>query len=424
MKYTFAAALFAIGLLLTACSSSKGDDIAEEEVTGTVEARDFKEETFDVSKMAQLELDNINGNISFKTGKPGQVIVRATRVARGDDAEEAQSRLGTMSVEIKRNGDAISVVADVGTIKGSKKPAWAGKRVDFLVVAQEDISVKLTNGAGAITVAGITGGVSITAGNIKASLSNIRGGVSVVSQSGAVIVDGASGPSKFESRDASFSIARLSSPSLSIASSADIIIKDTQVEGDIAAKSASGKLSLQRLKGRNIKAEVGPGTVELTDVTADKGITVEAHEGRVYINRVNSELLKVVNTSGNMDLAEVQGGVELTTDSGRISLSKVTPSSLVVRGGAGNVALNGQLPQVGEGSVKTTSGAISVTVPRESSLALDATTKGGKISVDPKFGLALQDSSAGRVIGMANGGTMQLTLVSESGNINVGTGQR
>jgi len=418
-----AAALFTIGLLLAACSSSERGDVTEEEVTGTVEARDFKEETFNVGRMAQLELQNINGNITLKTGKSGQVIVRATRQARGNDAEEARSRLDTMSVDLQGKGDAISVAADVGTIKGSKKPAWAGKRVDLLVITQEDTAVRLTDGAGSITIAGITGGVSISAGTIKASLSNIRGGVSVVTQSGVVIVDGASGPAKFESRDASFSIARLSSPSLSITSSADITIKDTQVEGDIAVKSTSGKLSLQRLKGRSIKAEVGPGNIEVTDATADKGITLEAHEGRVYVNRVNSELLKIVTSSGNIDLTEVQGGLELTTDNGRIGLFKVMPSSLVVKGGAGNVALNGQLPQVGEGRVRTTSGAISVTVPRETSLALDATTKGGKISVDPKFGLVLQDSSAGRVRGMTNGGTMQLTLVSESGNISVGTGQ-
>jgi len=419
----FTVAVLTIGILLFGCSPAKTSTTPPAlETPGAAEAMDSQTETYNLVGAAQIELKNIRGTINLKTGAPGQITISAVKVGQGKNANEARGRLAPMTVSFEDNGNTISVIADPGG--GSSKSAWTGKQVELSIVAQEDTALKLTDGAGLVKLAGITGGVDIAGGAITVNLSNIRGGVSIAVQGGSVQLDGIGGDSKVSSQGAPISITRLSSSSLSVTSDTNISIRDTQVDGDTTVKSVSGKLSLLRLKTGAISADAGKGSLEMAETTADHGITVQATDGRVYVNRVNSELLKVTTTGGEMDVSEVQGGVELATVNGQIALSKASPSSVTVKGGAGDVTVEGQLPQPGETSVTTKSGHISVTVPRETSFALEAITKMGKVTVDPRFGLTGSGGSKGQVNGIVGGGLLHLALTSDSGNITIQTGQR
>lgn len=421
--YSIAAALLTVGTLLLGCSPAETADPPVSETPGPVEARDYQDETFDLAGAAQLELKNINGSITLKTGKPGQVSISATRVGTGNDAGEAKNRLASLAASIRNQGNSISVVA--GASSNSGKFSWSGKYVDVTIVAQENTSFKLTDGGGTIKIAGITGGVDIAGGRATVNLSNIKGGVTVAMKGGSVLIDGASGPTRIDAQDAPVSVVRLSSPSLAVTSTADISIKDTQVDGEASVMAISGKVSLLRLKAGDITADAGAGSLDIVETTADHAITVQARDGRVYASRVNSGLLKVTTTGGEIAMLEIQGGVELATTGGKIGLSRATPSSLEVKGGAGDVSMDGQFAEPVEASIATKAGHISITVPRETSLALEAATRSGKVTIDPKFGLvAATGSPAGQVKGTLGAGLVHLALSSESGNISVQTGQR
>ncbi|MBI4320639.1 MAG: DUF4097 family beta strand repeat protein [Chloroflexi bacterium] len=401
-----------------------GSGAPAQEEKGLVETNETIEQEFELSGGATLDFRNVDGDLSITTGKPGHIALSAIKRARGADWDEAKRNLGNTAVDIERKGDTI-VITRRASSGGSwlSRSAPASGHVDYHLVVQEEVGVRVTGATGSIRIDGIKQGISIVGTRLNAGLTNIRGGISIKSEAGSIRVSGASGEMKFESKTAQVSVEKASGPSLTIATTAEVTVKDAEIGGDVLVKSTSGNVTLQRLHARNIDADVKDGTTKVSEATADGTFTIQGSDKKVSIARAQAGTLRVATTSGDLELQEVQGGLDLKTQGGKVNVRRVTPTWLRVVAGANPVLYAGQLPDGGEHSILTTSGAISVFIARESSIRLDASTESGAITVNDQIPLEASVRSATHVQGTANGGRATVTLATSSGDIEIEVGE-
>ena len=157
------------------------------------------------------------------------------------------------------------------------------------------------------------------------------------------------------------------------------------------------------------------GQISVTDSTATD-MDLAAQAGKINVDRAAADNLHLATTSGPLNLDQTQGNLDLKTQSGAVTMTKVGTTGLRIAAGSGNVSFYGQLPQAGRQTIQTSSGSISIYVIKESAFQLEASTT-GSLTVKPPFVLDQADQKSGHWRGVINQGVMQLALTSTSGNI-------
>ena len=423
MRKIVLTALVVVGASFFVTWGALGSDTESDgQSEGNVETNEVIEQSFDVTGGVLLDFRGLRGSLVVRSGKPGQVSLSATKRARGADYEEARRNLEKVKVDIKQSNNAIVITGGAGSTGGwFRRPAANKYQVDYDLTVQEDIGVRVSDAEGSIRIADIRQGVNVVGTKVNASFTNVQGGISVRSETGSIRASAADGDLRFEAKTAPVFVEKVSGPGLTINSGADITVRDAEIRGDLVIRATSGNVIMQRLRARTISADVRTGTTKITEATADGTFTVLANDGKITVNRAQAATFQA--TGGDIDLVEVQGGIDLKTRAGKVNLRRVTPTLFRVAAGSGDVIFSGQLPDGGENSIRTSSGTISIFVSKESSLSLDASTETGSITIDEQMPLEGGAQSDKLVRGAVNGGRASVVLATASGNIEVGVGE-
>lgn len=127
----------------------------------------------------------------------------------------------------------------------------------------------------------------------------------------------------------------------------------------------------------------------------------------------------VSNTNGTIELSQVTGSIELDTTNGRIEVERCAGS---IDASTTNGSIHAELVRVAKGQplrFDTTNGRISVTLPRDAAIDVDAGTTNGSISTD--LPIVTMDKDRNSLRGTINGGGTRLRARTTNGGIEIKT---
>jgi hypothetical protein len=150
--------------------------------------------TFAVQGEPRVMVTNPAGSVTFAPGEDGEVRIVATSRARDRTEDDARRALGTISLDLSQDSEAIHVVAHFNG-QGSAWPG-ASRLIDLLVTVPVNTSAAVRQSAGDTTVGALTGPLSlhVDAGNVHVAGATIEGSSVVQVGAGNISMDGALTP--------------------------------------------------------------------------------------------------------------------------------------------------------------------------------------------------------------------------------------
>lgn len=141
-------------------------------------------------------------------------------------------------------------------------------------------------------------------------------------------------------------------------------IRARGVEGRFTARTGSGRIFVENLKGERAQMSTGSGSVELLSVSASE-LRVGTGSGSVEGRDVTSERFDASTGSGGIRLDDVSApDIRASTGSGSVRLDlKTSPRDLTARTGSGSVTLRLPTNADAEVDIRTGSGGISTDFP-------------------------------------------------------------
>jgi hypothetical protein len=147
--------------------------------------------TFAVQGAPQVVVTNPAGSVTFAPGEDSAVRIEATSRARDRTEDDARKALGSITLDLRQDGDIVSVVARFNG-RGSAWPG-AARLVDLLITVPVRTGVMVNQSAGDATVGALTGPLSlhVDAGNIHMTDATFTNNSQVQVGAGNVSIDGA-----------------------------------------------------------------------------------------------------------------------------------------------------------------------------------------------------------------------------------------
>jgi DUF4097 and DUF4098 domain-containing protein YvlB len=298
MKHGITGLASAVLIALTAVSALAAGGRVDREEKHSVSAAGKKE----------LSVKNPRGR-TVVVGKDGLVDVSivVTRSARGRDAEDANSLLDRLEVQIEERGDRVCVeTRDDGSrdrgiwsyVKGDHRSAWVdytievphGFRVSASTTSGEvrisniggDAEVSATSGDIDVRAIGGNAAISVTSGNVEAA--EIGGDMELSATSGDVTIDKVGGKLKLDGTSGDFNVSRVGGDATVRLSSGDFVLEGCS--GNVSFDAASGDARITEVTG-GIQASTSSGDIEVLIVpVADRVFDLNSSSGDISVHYV------------------------------------------------------------------------------------------------------------------------------------------
>jgi Putative adhesin len=288
--------------------------------------------TFRIGTAGELYLANVVGDITISRGTGNEAHVEMIKTARGTTTEEAKEALGLVTIDIVERPNR----AELKTIYPGGDEMRRGNRRNV------DVSVAFN--------------VTVPTGT-RVRANSISGAVSA---------------------------------------------KD--VKGDLVLKSVSGAVRLANGGGSGT-AESISGSVEVLDSAFDAAMSASTASGSITLRRVKAKRLAVHSISGSLAMDDVD--------------CQVVEGQTV----SGTVQFGGTLSRNGRYELSSHSGTLNVAVGAGTGFAVEATSFSGSVRSDYEFAQRDREPAQGRMHrslrGVHGDGSAVLELSTFSGSINI-----
>lgn len=313
--------------------------------------------------LRQLAVDNARGRIQLRESADGRVHVTAYKICRGRDEAEARDYAGQTQVSSVREGSRHSIRVTYPRRTRTQVSWWELLRGgDFSDLSRPRAEVHLL----------------IEAPRALAfSLLSASGDIDARGAFASLEARAASGDIVFAGLDA-----RLHTSSGDVTVLAGRRVSVTTSSGDCTADSVTAAFSYESASG------------DLTLGAASDSVRVRTSSGDIAIQRA-ARGLDGEATSGEFEVAEAGGRIRLATASGGISLGAIAPFSGL--------------------EASTSSGDLTVRLPRGTRAQLDARTSSG--SIDCSIPITLEQSGRRQLAGRIGSGGPPIRLTTASGDI-------
>jgi DUF4097 and DUF4098 domain-containing protein YvlB len=150
---------------------------------------------------------------------------------------------------------------------------------------------------------------------------------------------------------------------------------------DLQLQTGSGSVDVAGVNGQ-VNVQTGSG-----DITADnmsgKQATLKTGSGDVNLNNVSVQQDVLGTGSGSIDAHGLSGQVTLETGSGSTTIDQgALKGDSLLKAGSGDITYNGSLDANGNYRFETGSGDVDLTLPTSSAFNLDAHTGSGSVNND------------------------------------------
>lgn len=166
----------------------------------------------------------------------------------------------------------------------------------------------------------------------------------------------------------------------------------------------------------DISIETVGGSITSQSVYTLNAFTAASESGGIDCSNITADLLRIVNNSGSIDGRNLNGPLDITSQSGSTRLYDLSGSGIVA-GGEGRMELT--FSQVSDSlSISTTGGRLDLKLPDDTSANFSAATNSGSIEVSLPGDFDKGETTMQGVMGAAP--SFDITLSTTSGRIQVG----
>jgi hypothetical protein len=427
----------------------------------------FSEEAaFPIEASTPIRIENAYGSVSVSPGSEREVRVRLKKVISGEAA-----RAGEVADEIQLEGISGTVnelPAAVGdetqpgiesdaaflTIRTNRDSISLNDiqfNTDMEILVPQNSNVQVRNIYGEISVSEINGDLDLSTthraldvrdctGNFEIStrfsesrLTNLVGNVSLASRGrayledikGDVNVTNEYSPTEISAIDGAVTV-----------SSTEGSIRIENVTKPVVIDGRGTQVRVRDLKD-TLKVTASHRTLDVSDVDAEVDLetrycqlTLKNIGGNVDI-RSNSDRVHAADVRGRFGLKArasslrlngVRGNIDIQTSLKNVIVNDLEGSCSIVNEYA-DVRLSALSLQAGEISVKNRNGSIDLTLPRDSSFAMEAVARNGR--VESSYGgleAPRNEGNNGVLQSRVQSGEARITLETEYGNISISEG--
>lgn len=387
----------------------------------SVAAEVDEEKQLAVDGPVALSIENSYGNVTISAGADKEVVIAMHKVAYGKNEADAQEAVAAVNVLITQNGNDIDVVFKYPERSSLNIENGSSERVDFTIQVPAETKVSAHSDSGDVSLNGVNG---------IANLTSDYGDISILQLTGELTASTGSGKIEAESIEAGESDITLHSDYGNVA------LKKANAH-KIDLFSGSGNLRLSEIQASDkLNIDSNYGDIDLTTGSAD-AFTAHTDSGKITLNQVAvNGALSANSNYGNVELAGVQAAsYDLNTSSGAITVDGASGSvkaysgygNIQIIGGeqvtldlstdSGTVEFAGTLGK-GPHTLKSDYGSIILSVPAETTLAIDLKTEYGNVKSAIPVTLS-GDLDEEHWVGSLNGGGESLTAETSSGDIRI-----
>ena len=183
------------------------------------------------------------------------------------------------------------------------------------------------------------------------------------------------------------------------------------VDTEVQARSGSGDLEIMEVAGP-VDVTSGSGDLDLSDIGGD----VEARTGSGDITAEGiAGSFQAQAGSGDIEVEQSgPGNIEISTGSGDIEIHNIR-GGLRASSGSGDIDVDGE--PTDDWRLTASSGGITLDLPAQFGFDLDAETSSGSISMDQP--ITTRNLRRNRLSGQVNGGGVGIRLRTSSGSIRI-----
>ncbi|HEX8926864.1 MAG TPA: DUF4097 family beta strand repeat-containing protein [Terriglobales bacterium] len=323
---------------------------------------------------AALHIVNDRGNVTINAWDQPQVRVSYHKRVFAGGQQEADKANSATNPQFSTQGNVI--------LLNSNTEGSGGRNVanDLEISMPRNAAVELTCRRGDVTVNGRQGDVKVTVSKGDVSVNDIVGNVNVSMHGGSLHADKVNGSITGDGR---FQDTILSDVSGAVTMNGDFF----------------GDIRLSKL-AKGIAFHSSRTDMEIAKIDGDLSMS----SGDLRAEKVNGPFN--LRTKGkDVNLENFIGDVKIVDDTGDISLQAAEKLPM------GNIDVN------------TTHGDVRIGIPPKASFRWNARTKHGSIEADREFGqIQTADNENSTGSGVVAGGTSNIQIVSESGDIQLHRG--
>lgn len=376
----------------------------------------------DAGKPLTLKVVNAAGDVIVTGADVETVQVEVVKTAYDSTQARADEEVKSVKYTIEQTGSTITLKYELPKSMNFSNNV---NTVDFTITVPNEVTVDVDTGFGKVSVTGTKGNVSIANDFGAITLENIEGALSVSTNSGEVTatsIKAGSTDIELQSDFGRIKLEKASGRDITLGSNSGVIeLNDVRATGDIKTNTDFGDTKFENGSADSLDVETNSGKVLLVKIKIVKEIKVQNDFGEIELAQANAASYDLHTNSGSITVDEVDGNLKAHTDFGSISILNTVSVTLDLKTNSGTVEFSGIL---GEGPhiIKSDFGGIDVTLPADSKLDVDLKTDFGNINSDLPVTVILNENSgsdASQIIGNINGGGIQLTVQTNSGNINI-----
>jgi DUF4097 and DUF4098 domain-containing protein YvlB len=426
------------------------------------------EERFTVDGPVTLDLSNTSGEVQVTGGDRNEIVVRAIKEAWGQNKKDAQAKLQAMQVEMGWESDTLRIKVE----DPEENAAYIGvfysghsNQVRFEITVPRQTGVvaythngritlqdtegdaNLTNRYEPIVVEGVAANVTVEARNGDVTV--LRSGsagttASLTSRYGTISVEGVAGDITVDARNGDVTVLRSGDEEavLNLVSyygrittrqviagdltldshNGALTLEDVVVGGDLELEAYYGKTELDGVQAGSLKVNGKNGDIVLKDVRLDGTLDLFTHYGAVSVTGSEAGAYKIETQNGAIKLDGGRGSVWLHSHYGDIEVKAARDVTLDLSTDNGKVAFEGSLSNTADHTLESDYGAVTLRLPPDTSVLLDASTDHGRIRCD--FDVLVRgadkeenDASGDELRGAINDGSARLQIRTRNGDI-------
>jgi len=321
-----------------------------------------------------VSLLNLVGHVSVVPATDGVLAIDSKIVAAADSDADSQALAGKIKLEIKPEGNDVSVVAHYPLDdytnyyypqENSFVIGWSNTHTTY-----EGERVEISNGSfGRGANLHVDFIVHLPKG-VKADVDNKVGMIEANGVNGALALKSGSGDIKGEDNTGELA---------AHTGSGDITLSNH--DGNLDLETGSGDVTVDQLKHGDTTARSGSGDLKLKSLSGI--LTAETGSGDVEVSRFTGGGMDIKTGSGGVTISDAQGSLKVRAGSGDIKAEDYKAGDAVdAHTGSGTIEIDGDLGAVVRLVADSGSGDIVIHTSSLPSLHINATSDSGDVNVD------------------------------------------
>jgi DUF4097 and DUF4098 domain-containing protein YvlB len=376
----------------------------------------------DIEKRLALKVEDAAGDVTVTGGDVETVQVKVVKTAYDSTQARADEEVKTIQYTIEQNGNNITLKYEIPKSMNIRNNV---NTVEFIVMVPTETAVNVDTGFGEVSVSGTKGDVDISNDFGDVTVENIEGGLSVDSSSGeitATSVKAGTDSIDLQTDFGSVSLEKVNAKNITAQSNSGTIeLNNVRATGDLFTKTDFGDTTFENGSANTLEVETNSGKVSLVKVKITKEIKVDDDFGEIELDQAFAGSYDLHTNSGGITVDGAKNLLKAYTDFGNIEIANAQSVTLDIKTNSGTIDFSGSLGE-GPHNIKSDFGQIDLSLPADSMLNVDLKTDFGRISSDLPVTVTLtenSDSDKSQIVGIINGGGSQLTVQTNSGDINI-----